>query len=682
MEHIQPYLDYFSQHPSWAIALVFLIAFGEALLIIGLFVPSTAVLVGAGMLVGTGHLEFWPIFTATAVGAVLGDQLSYWAGRLFGQQLKSFWPLNRYPVLVGRGEDFVRLHGGKSIAIGRFVPGVKAVIPGVVGMFGMGQVYFASINVTSGIFWAACHIFPGMLLGQGLALAGELSGRLVIVLLVLLVLIAIAGWLIRLFIGGLGPWIERAQRRLSDWASQRPSRFWKRFGAIISPEHPGSLAVIVFAALAVTALIAFIHLMSRVFGQSTLADIDLSIYNMMQDLRNAPADEIMTSITMMGDGIVMLAVTLVMIVWLIWRRAYQAAVSVFLAIFAARLFVPLMKTWLQRPRPIELSGLSEAFSFPSGHTTFATVTLGVLAVLASHGLKSWGKAVVFATAGIAVIAIAYSRIYLGVHWMSDVLGGFLFGAAMIAAFGIAVEAVPPKRIWPWRLTVASLVTLGLASTIHIAADYKANAEIYAPREALVLYDVGQWQDGHWASLPRRRVDLAGRSDEPFLIQWAGDLAPLGKSLTAAGWTATPQWSWVDGLTYLDPSRTLADLAPRPALHQGRIAKETWTRGVPDNGSQRLVLRAWPTDVAIAKDGTTYPLYLVSLTRERLRKDWNLYAVPSPLPAQEAEVDAFLTLARTVNGTVLIHGKGLEPSDKLLLVDAMNPAPQPAPQAVD
>src|SRR6188508_1637446 len=178
METIQPYLDYFAQNPTWAIAIVFLIAFGEALLIIGLFVPSTAVLVGAGMLVGTGHLDFWPIFLATVTGAILGDQLSYWAGRLFGERLKTMWPLNRYPALVARGEDFVRQHGGKSIAIGRFVPGVKAVVPGIVGMFGMGQVYFACVNIASGLFWTAAHVFPGMLLGQGLALAGELSGRL------------------------------------------------------------------------------------------------------------------------------------------------------------------------------------------------------------------------------------------------------------------------------------------------------------------------------------------------------------------------------------------------------------------------------------------------------------------------------------------------------------------------
>ena len=89
MDYIQPYLDYFSANPEWALVIIFLIAMGEALLIIGLFVPSTAVLVGAGVLVGTGHLGFWPVIIATAVGCIVGDQISYWAGRLFGERLKT-----------------------------------------------------------------------------------------------------------------------------------------------------------------------------------------------------------------------------------------------------------------------------------------------------------------------------------------------------------------------------------------------------------------------------------------------------------------------------------------------------------------------------------------------------------------------------------------------------------------
>lgn len=670
MEHIQPYLDYFAQHPGWAIAIVFLIAFGEALLIIGLFVPSTAVLVGAGMLVGTGHLEFWPVFWATAIGAILGDQLSYWAGRLFGDRLKTLWPLNRYPVLVARGEDFVRKHGGKSIAIGRFVPGVKAVVPGIVGMFGMGQAYFATINVTSGLVWTAAHVLPGMLFGQVLAMAGELSERLLIVLLVLLVLLAIAGWLIRLFIGGLGPILESAQDSFAAWAQKQPGRFWPRLGAVINPAHPGSLSIILFSALAVTALIAFLHIMSSVFGQSTLIDADLSVHNMMQGLRNAPGDEIMTIVTMLGDGAVMIAVGLAIVGWLLWRREWRIAVAAFVTILAARLFVPLMKLWLQRPRPLELSGLPEVFSFPSGHTTFATVTLGVLAVLASHGLRSWGKAVVFAAAGIAVIAIAYSRIYLGAHWMSDVLGGFLFGAVMIAAFGIAIEAVPPRRIMPLGLSLVTLLVFAIAGSIHISRDYPASAEIYGPREAIVLYDQQQWESGSWAGLPRRRIDLAGRSDEPFSVQWAGDLSPLTEALGKEGWTEEGKWSWTLGLAYLDPQRSLNDLTPRPALHQGRLADITWTKPVADSPDQRLVLRAWKTDVMIGKAEETYPIYVVSLMRERLRRGFNLYAVPSPLAAEPPEVEAVSALIGSIPTVRIVPAKGLEARDGLILVDAM------------
>lgn len=669
MEYIQPYLDYFTQNPGWAIAIVFLIAFGEALLIIGLFVPSTAVLVGAGMLVGTGHLEFWPIFAATAIGAILGDQLSYWAGRLFGERLKTLWPLNRYPGLVARGEDFVRKHGGKSIAIGRFVPGVKAVVPGIVGMFGMGQIYFAVINVSSGLFWALAHVAPGVLFGQVLALAGELSERLLIVLLVLLLVLAVAGWLIRLFIGGLWPLIERGQDHFAAWAEKQPGRFWPRIGAVISPAHPGSLSIILFAALAVTALIAFLHIMSSVFGQSALIDADLSVHNMMQGLRNAPGDEIMTMVTMLGDGAVMGVVGIAIVLWLIWRREWRIAVAAFVTIMAARLFVPLMKLWLQRPRPVELSGLPEIFSFPSGHTTFATVTLGVFAVLVSHGLRSWGKAVIFAAAGIAVIAIAYSRIYLGAHWMSDVLGGFLFGAVMIAAFGITIEAVPSRRIQPIGLSIAVLVAFLVAGTVHIKRDYAANAEIYAPREAIVLYDLDQWEQGSWAGLSRRRIDIAGRSEEKFAAQWAGDISPLGEALGNAGWTEEGKWTWALGLAYLDPNRSLADLTPRPALHRGRAADMTWTRPIADDPNQRLVLRAWKTDAMITKSDQTYPIYVVSLMRERLRRDLNLYAVPSAVSPKPAELEAFAALLPSIAGARIVAGRGLEASEGLTLVDA-------------
>ncbi|MBL8905288.1 MAG: bifunctional DedA family/phosphatase PAP2 family protein [Rhizobiales bacterium] len=655
METIQPYLDYFAQNPSWAIAIVFLIAFGEALLIIGLFVPSTAVLVGAGMLVGTGHLDFWPILLATVIGAILGDQLSYWAGRLFGERLKTMWPLNRYPALVARGEDFVRQHGGKSIAIGRFVPGVKAVVPGIVGMFGMGQLYFAAVNISSGIVWGAAHILPGMLLGQGLALAGELSGRLVVVLLVLLVILAIAGWLIRLGVAGVSPLIGRGLGRISAWSRRRSSPFWRRFGRTIAPENPRSLLVVIFAAVAVTALIALVDMTIGIFASEAFLNTDISVNKLMRELRNAPADDLMVAITMLGDWPVMTALGLAMAGWLFLRRSWRAGLAVLAAIISARIFVFALKYGIQKARPIELYPDAAAYAFPSGHTAIATVTLGVLAVLVSHSMGRWGRSVVFAICGIAIVAIAYSRLYLGVHWLSDVLGGFLFGAIVTAAFGVVLETIPPRRIAPAGLAAMALAAIVVAGAAHIGAGFAHAVELYAPRHIVHRQSITDWQTTGWKKLPYRRIDLAGRPEEVFAVQWLGGPAALAAVLDENGWKLQPKWHWKDGLPYLNPQATLDELAPRPILHEGLRSLLTWTKSSDESGDNRLVLRLWRSDYEVVERGGSEPIYLLSLTRERLRRGMHLYAVPSPVPPTEEDMKAFLSVMERTPAIRIIAG---------------------------
>jgi membrane protein DedA with SNARE-associated domain/membrane-associated phospholipid phosphatase len=664
MAYIQPYLDYFSQNPGWAIAIVFLIAFGEALLIIGLFVPSTAVLVGAGMLVGTGHLEFWPVFLATAAGAIVGDQISYWAGRLFGDRLKTLWPLNRYPQLVARGEDFVRGHGGKSIAIGRFVPGVKAVIPGIVGMFGMSQVYFAAVNFSSGLVWAAAHIFPGMLLGTGLALAGELSGRLLFVLMMLLVILAIAGYLIRLAAAGLSPFLGHLLGNISNWAKSKQSRSMRRFGRAVAPENPRSLLIVLFAAVFITGLIGLVDMATGLMARDAFSNADVSVFNLMKEMRNAPADEIMITITMLGDGAVLTVMAVIIVVWLAWRRAYRGAIAAAIAIIAGKVFVPVLKYGIQRPRPTELYSGAEIFSFPSGHATMAMLIFGILAVLVSHSMGRWGRAVVYATCGIAVIAIAYSRVYLGAHWLSDVAGGLLFGAVMTAAFAVAIEAIPPRRIMPLGLFGAALLAFVVAGAMHVSADYGAAEAAYAPPELTRRIDVTQWQDGGWRRLPLRRIDLAGKTEEVFLAQWAGGLEPLRDALAASDWTETPKWTWRDAIPYLNPNAALSEVLPRPALHEGLKAKLTMVRVDSGNGERRQVIRVYKTDLEISAG---QGVYLVSLTDEELRKRFHLYAVPAPLPAAGDEAAALLqSLVASPKFTVIAKNAVKESTPALIL----------------
>lgn len=178
--HLEGFLDAISGNFWLTFWFIFAIAIGEAVFILGLFVPSTPVLLMAGGIIAEGRLPFWEVYFAAVIGAVIGDAISYTIGHFLKDSIKDLWPFRNHTDLIVRGESFFARHGGKAVFIGRFIPGVKAVIPGVAGIMGMNYVFFTLINVTSAFAWAAAHILPGMLLTAWLKSIG-LSLELVIV---------------------------------------------------------------------------------------------------------------------------------------------------------------------------------------------------------------------------------------------------------------------------------------------------------------------------------------------------------------------------------------------------------------------------------------------------------------------------------------------------------------------
>ena len=83
-------------------------------------VPGWAALVGIGALMGASGINFWPVWIAGAIGAALGDWISYWIGYQFKDDVQRMWPLSRYPDLLPSAEKFVATWGMPSIFIGRF----------------------------------------------------------------------------------------------------------------------------------------------------------------------------------------------------------------------------------------------------------------------------------------------------------------------------------------------------------------------------------------------------------------------------------------------------------------------------------------------------------------------------------------------------------------------------------
>ena len=159
--HGQQVVEFVKVHEAWAAPIVFVLAFAESLAFISLLVPAWAALVGIGVLIASGGLNFWPIWVAGAIGAAMGDWLSYWVGVKLGPPVAHVWPLSRHPDLIPRGERFVKKWGVLGIFIGRFFGPLRASVPLVAGIFAMPYWNFQIANFTSAFVWAGVLLTLG-----------------------------------------------------------------------------------------------------------------------------------------------------------------------------------------------------------------------------------------------------------------------------------------------------------------------------------------------------------------------------------------------------------------------------------------------------------------------------------------------------------------------------------------
>ena len=152
-QYIDAMLTFVRQHAAWAPLLVAALAFCESLAFISLLFPASTALVAIGALV--------PIWIAAAVGAALGDWLSYWLGQTFEAPISRMWPLSRHPDLLPRGHAFIAKYGIAAIFIGRFFGPLRAAVPLVAGILEMAWWPFQIANVISAFIWAAVLLGPG-----------------------------------------------------------------------------------------------------------------------------------------------------------------------------------------------------------------------------------------------------------------------------------------------------------------------------------------------------------------------------------------------------------------------------------------------------------------------------------------------------------------------------------------
>lgn len=166
-------------HPTLALAFVFLVAFSESLVVIGLIVPGAILMILFGALIAMDALEFWPTVFFATLGAITGDSLSYWLGRRYKNKIHNIWPLSRHPEIIIRANEFFNQHGIKSIILSRFIGILRPVIPAIAGTAKMPAQIFITSNISSAIFWAPLYLLPGLLFGLSIEMASEFAGKFI-----------------------------------------------------------------------------------------------------------------------------------------------------------------------------------------------------------------------------------------------------------------------------------------------------------------------------------------------------------------------------------------------------------------------------------------------------------------------------------------------------------------------
>jgi len=619
-------LEWVQAHPLGAGLVIFSVAMAESLAVIGIIVPGVLIMFGIGALIATGVIEFWQAMAWAVAGAIAGDGLSFWLGRRFRHRVPELWPFSRHPGTLDRGVAFFNRYGGKSVALGRFVGPVRAIIPLVAGMLGMSPSRFFAANLASALAWAPAYLLPGMVFGASLELASEVAFRLVILLVLLVALAWLVVWLVHQGFRLIQPHAAGLLRFVLDWSALHP-KFGQIGRALADPAHPEARGLALFASLLIMTMALAVLLSGALLGVGWPSPLDRTLFEAVSSLHTPLADHLMLLLSRLGDAWVVLPLILGVYGYLAVQQHWRTANYWLAAAGFAMLASVALKYTLRIPRPdAGIEGLTP-YAFPSSHVMRATVLYSFLSVMIARGLSTPRRWIPYSIAATLAVAVAVARVFLGAHWLSDVLASLILGLAWVAALGVAYHRHTRVESH-WRGLVLGSLTLGaLAFGVQTWRAHYSDLAGYTPDRPIHTLALSDWWNRGWRSLPALRQDTRGLNTHPLDLQYAGSLDELAATLEKGGWHRAAPLGWRDFLKLLSPSLPLKALPILPQVHDGHHESLAMVKDL--SPERRAVIRLWDSDLRL--EPGQIPLWLGNASiQERAERLWMIaYPVTTP-----------------------------------------------------
>lgn len=603
------FVAYVAYHPYLGMLVAFLIAFTESLPLIGTIVPGSITMTALGTLIGAKALPFeWTLFWAS-LGALLGDAIGYYLGKYADHWIRQMWPFNKHPTWLAKGEHYFHQHGGKSIIIGRFVGPVRSTIPLVAGLLKLSTPRFIMAAIPSAITWAFAYTLPGILLG---ALSIDLNPHAATEFVLVGILIIAFLWLLFWLSFRTGRYIlKKINHGIMNLWKKSAHKQHRYYQLLKRKHHESDHHQLTLFVLAFLSLCSFFLVLANVISHGPLLLLNRPTYFFLQSIHTSWLTHFLVVFTLLGDKVVIFGFALLMIVWLSWQKHWRAASYLFSVTLFSALSIGAIKHLYHFPRPSGLQHVATSSSFPSGHTGFGLVVLGFTAYLGGLLAEKKWRQVHYVVISILITLIAFSRLYLGAHWLSDILGSLTLGFAILLT-GILLHRrylQVTKPIQPWLTAI--LLALLVPWVTYGSLMYDQTLNDYQTQSTPITTSITHWWNYPTQVAPIYHDNRFGKPYSPFNVQWLESKDTIVLTLKKAGWItmANPLLSLQYNLKRLTHDNPAQHLPFLPRQYGGKTAEMIFFLKTTDPHTL-LQLTLWPAQVKFLDNDT--PLWIGTL----------------------------------------------------------------------